>query len=199
MNNTDELVVQMLKPPKDYIGAITELVTQGWGQCFGIHRDSDTLSRANWDSIIEELQDQVEDVNESYRVEGSHHWLAGLSDTMLCRILDCECEDWEDSHIVRHPDWESKGNKFFICHVCNKTAKITPIFGTVLNIKERLEEYPVLDEEKYSEMENDELMEYLEQEVGEESAEALAKHLYDEYSVSRVEDVSYEWIERWKA
>ena len=197
-NDRDAVAISALTPPEHYFGAINDLVEQGWGQFFGVHRDSDIHQQSNWDAIIKIFEDKGFEKYEDWRVEHSNHFLVGWADTMMIRILKCKCEDYEDALIVRHPDWESRGNKTWHCHTCNSTAQYTPIFTEVLEIRSRLEDYPILDEDVLSQREHEDLMKYLTQEVGEEHVEALHTYLSDEHSVSSSEDVRGQWIEEWK-
>jgi hypothetical protein len=196
----DRAAIEVLKAPDHYWGAQTELVEQGWGGTFGIHRDSDLLEKSNYETILKLFNEKYEQ-NEDWRIESASHFLVGWMDTLMVRVLKCKCEELGDSTmplILRHPDWESKGNKTWLCHTCNSPAFYTDIFVESLEILSKLEEYPVLDEEDYARREHEDMMEYLEQEVGEEHAPALFTYLFDTYSVSNSDDVRYEWIEEWK-
>lgn len=196
----DRAAIEVLKVPDHYWGAQTELVEQGWGGTFGIHRDSDLLAKSNYETILKLFNEKYEQ-NEDWRIESASHFLVGWMDTLMVRVLKCKCtEEDEDTmpSIYRHPDWESKGNMTWSCGTCDSPAFYTDIFMEALEIQNKLEEYPVLDEDDWSRREHEEMMEYLEQEVGDEYAPALFTYLFDTYSVSNSDDVRYEWIEEWK-
>lgn len=206
------MIEQGREHPDSYWGAVTDLQDQGWVLTFARHRDSDHLEISNYETILTSFAEKYE-LNEDYRVEGSSHWLVGWMDQMMVRALQCNCEDWEQAHITVHPDRESKGLKLWRCHTCGGDfgiANIRPIFYSAIEFKERMEEYPVLDEEDFSRREYEELMEYIESvassfvsrnegdtiaEGWEPDYEKIFEHLFREYSVSRVDDLNYEWIE----
>jgi hypothetical protein len=189
----DEAAIRALKVPEYYWGAQTELVREGWGTVFEIHRDSDLLAQSNYETIRQLLNEKYEEY-EDWQVEGATHWLVGWMDTLMVRVLKCKCtEENEDSM----PEIRRQGNKWW-CHTCDTTAQYTDIFKECLELKARLEDYPVLDEEDYSRREWEETIEYLASEVGEEYAEKLYNYLFDKYSVSRSDDIEYKWIEEWK-
>lgn len=198
MISVDEALKESLTPPDHYYGAITDLVRQGWAQVAGIHRDSDVLSMSNWETMLSHYREKYSD--EDFRIEGSSHWLVGWSDCLLVRALDCGCEDSEiaDFSYTTVPlDNETTGKAWY-CWTCEQEATIQPIFEDAMEFAERLENYPVLDEEDFSERENNELMEYLEQEVGEADVQDLAEYLFDQHSVCNVDDVSQAMIDAWK-
>jgi hypothetical protein len=207
-----EAVNETLERPRDYYGVIPELQEQGWGCTFGRHRDSDNLDISNYETILRAFAEKFE-LNEDYRVEGSSHWAVGWTDTLMVRVLQCDCEDWEEAEITQHPDSVHKGVKLWRCHTCGLDfgiERIRPIFQECLEFKASLEEYPLLDEEDFSRREHEELMEWLEDEVAsvirrnegetiEEDFEVetgeVARILFDDHSVSSVEDVDMGWIE----
>jgi len=198
--------------PEDYYGSITDLQDQGWIASFVKHRDSDHLDLSNYETVLTDFSEKYE-LNDDYRVEGSSHWAVGWLDTLMVRALQCKCEDWEDAHITVHPDRESRGLKLWRCHTCGTDfgiASVRPIFYSVAEYKERLEEYPVLDEEDFSRREHEELMEYLDQEVSafvrqhegdtiaedwEPDKDAIFQYLFDVHSVSHIDELDNAWIE----
>jgi hypothetical protein len=192
--NIDEAAVAALKVPEHYWGAQTELVNEGWGGITGIHRDSDLLDESNYETILKILDEKYEKY-EDWRVESASHWAVGWMDTLMVRVVKCECtEENEDSmpYIVR-----DMGDRWR-CDTCGTTAQYTDIFKECLELQAALENYPVLDEEDYSRREYEDTMEYLTNEVGEEHADKLFSYLFNTYSVSRSDDIHGEWIEEWK-
>jgi len=199
MISVDEALKEALTPPEHYYGAITDLVRQGWAQVAGRHRDSDTLGISNWETMLTFYNEKYE-VNEDFRVEGSSHWLVGWSDQLLVRALQCECEDWEEADFTFGTvalDNETTAQRWY-CRECGEEATVRDVFNDALEFQERLDSYPVLDEEDYSNREYEDMIKWLEQEVGDEHAGDLYSHLYDTYSAYRPDDVRYEWIEEWK-
>lgn len=208
-----EAIEEGREHPRDYFGSITELQDEGWVETFGRHRDSDNLQNSNFDAVLKTLSEKFE-LNDDYQVLGSSHWAVGWCDQIMVRALQCKCEDWEDADITAHPDNAAKGLKLWRCHTCGTDfgiESIRPVFYEMLEFKNRLEQYPLLDEEDFSRREHEELMEYIEREVsaicvrfqnGEEIKDDfeanpadVARILFDEYSVSHVDDLSYEWME----
>lgn len=194
MATLEQALTEALEPPDSYWGPITDLVQQGWAQVYGRHRDSDLLNISNFESMLEHYNENYE-VNDDFRVEGSSHWLVGWSDCLMVRALQCDCEDWEDADISFDPLPEPAG---WYCASCDKYAEVRQIFKDALDFQERMDEYPVLDEEDWSRREHEEFMEYIEQEVGTEYAEACARYLFDEYSYSCVEEIDWKVLEAWK-
>lgn len=198
MSDIDDAAIEVLQKPPDYFGEINDLVEQGWGGTFHVHRDSDTVDRCNWTSVIKIMEEKG--YENDIHVSSNNHWAVGWLDTLMVRVLRCKCDEdagFEPS-IRRHPDWESKGVKVWKCHNCLTIAQYTDAFVEALEIRARLEDYPILDEDKLSEMEHNEMYEWLEQEVGAKFASELQTHLYDEYSASHPDDVRWEWIKKWK-
>ena len=208
-----EAVNETMEHPENYFGAITDYQDNGWGCTFGRHRDSDNLDISNFETILKQFDEKYEK-NEDFRVEGSSHWAVGWTDQLMVRVLQCDCEDWENADIRIHPDSERKGLKLWRCHTCGLDfgiERVRQIFYDCLEIKNRLDDYPLLDEEDYSRREYEDLMEYLEREVPwhcnhlqndgriqdgfDCPVEDVARYLFDVHSVNNVEDLSGEWIE----
>jgi len=189
--SVEDALKEALTPPDHYWGAITDLVTQGWAQVAGRHRDSDLLDISNWETMLTHYNENYE-VNEDFRVEGSSHWLVGWSDCLLVRALQCNCLDWEKADFMYDPQIDK-----WQCQTCFKYGEVRPIFADALAFQERMNNYPVLDEEDWSRREHEEFMEYIEGEVGEEYTEACVSFLY-ECNYSRVEDIDWKVLEEWK-
>jgi len=190
--DVNKALEEALTPPDHYWGAITDLVTQGWAQVAGRHRDSDLLEISNWETMLTYYNENYE-VNEDFRVEGSSHWLVGWNDCLLVRALQCDCEDWEDADFYHEISSER-----FRCRTCATVGKIRPVFQDALDFQERINDYPVLDEEDWSRREHEEFMDYIEQEVGEEYVEACARYLFDEHSYCNVDDIDWKVLKAWK-
>jgi hypothetical protein len=189
----DEAAIEILTVPEYYFGAQTQLVSEGWGGTFGIHRDSDVLAQSNYETVLEIFKEKFEQ-NEDWRIESASHWAVGWMDTLMVRVLRCQCTEENEDSI---PEIRRQGNKWW-CHTCDTTAQYTDIFKECLELKARLEDYPVLDEDDLSQREHDDVIEYLTNEVGEERANKLFSYLFDKYSVSRSDEIRGEWIEEWK-
>lgn len=212
MITVEEALKEALEPPDHYFGAITDLVTQGWAQVASRHRDSDTLDISNWETMLTFYNEKYE-VNEDFRVEGSSHWAVGWCDTLLVRALECSCEDWEDADFVHEEGAVVKAlfdvDTVWRCRTCNsKTATPRQVFLDALDFAERLQNYPVLDEEDYSRREHEEFMEWLESElpyacrqIDEDldystvNIDKVAEYLFDVHSVCSTEDIGdISWV-----
>lgn len=96
-----------------------------WGECgdwlivISRHRDSDCLSRANYDAT-KEILGAIEGADEFLSEERSNHWAVG----------------WVD-YLIIDPSWDAGVRK-------------------AGEIRSELEDYPVVDEEKWSEYEMEE-------------------------------------------
>lgn len=126
-----------LEHPPDfaYYGDLHE--SEGWGRAFGQHRDSDALQRSNWFIISTDLKNRFpDDIHE----ESANHWAVGWVETLRVKVLiDPEKEITEDN--------------------------ITDAFKAVLEWKYKLEDYPVADEEHWTELEHEEMVNYLNDEI----------------------------------
>jgi len=92
--------------------------------CFlGVHRDSDSLSRSNFEVARRELA-ALDESGELYDIERAGHWAVG----------------WVDVIII-HPEAEA-------------------LIAFAEETKAALENYPVLDDEHFSELEHNEAAEY---------------------------------------
>jgi hypothetical protein len=178
--NLAEYASQLQERPQDYAGAIDDWMDEGYSNSvLSQHRDSDVLQRSNYEVISRDLLDRFPD---DVRTTVSNHWAVGWVESLHVRIYkeSINLEEIEPGKFYGHDSY-------------------TDAFIAAMEWKEKLDDYPVADEEDWSRREYEELIEYLEQEVGSEHAEALARWLFDEYSVSRVEDIrKIEWIDEWK-
>ncbi|MBA3355866.1 MAG: hypothetical protein H0U18_08000 [Pyrinomonadaceae bacterium] len=181
------LAEQSLEHPPNYAyyGDLHE--EDGWGSAFGQHRDSDALDRSNWEIITTDLLARFPD---DCAIESSNHWAVGWVETLRVRIT------------------------------INPTAPITltnltDAFHAVAEWKEKLDDYPVADEEHWSQLEYDEAVTYLESEIpymwNRNHEEDMPEHLLentieaiisdhgtriDDIPSSAIEDALHEtWIE----
>lgn len=126
-----------LEHPADfaYFGDLHE--EDGWGRAFGVHRDSDALERSNWQVITEDLRERFP---EDFTSEEYSHWLVGWVETGRVRV-------------VRQPE------------LGVSEENLTDAFLAVVEWRERLNSYPVLDESRYSELEWSEFQKWVEAEA----------------------------------
>jgi len=131
-----ELANAALRLPHDfaYYGDLHE--RDGWGRAFGVHRDSDTLERSNWQVITRELRERfpAEFITEQYS-----HWLVGWVETGRIRVL-------------HNPELGNEQN-------------LTEAFHAVVEWWQRLDRYPIADERAHSELETQELRAHIEAQV----------------------------------
>lgn len=115
-----------IEKPEDfgYWGSEDTFVT--WGFC-GVdkHRDSDTLQISNFKVISTDLMEKYPD---DFRIETYRHWAVGSVDRLLCRVL------------------KNKENGVVI-------DNITDAFKSAMIWQDKLQEYPVADENDYAELE----------------------------------------------
>ena len=197
--------------PRDYFGPIPDLIDQGWAVVWGQHRDSDNLDKSNWDYVLKFLNENYK-VNEDFTVEGSSHWAVGWMDQLLVRALKCNCPVYDEQGLTNdpNPDFVQHAGNLYECITCGWSGTaIQPVFYDVYSMAQRVQDYPLLDEEDYSRREHEDFLDWIEQEfswacgqadLSEEQMEqieygAIAEHLYDNYSVSSVEDIGdASWI-----
>ncbi|NBP03959.1 MAG: hypothetical protein EBU90_28450, partial [Proteobacteria bacterium] len=72
-------------------------------------------------------------------------------------VFDRELRDEEDVLFERHRHWAVGWVEGFAIRVYDDNGAITGAFRKFHDLMERLEEYPILDDDRYSEVENDEL------------------------------------------
>lgn len=117
---------EAIKKPEDfgYWGSEDTFVT--WGFC-GIdkHRDSEALQRSNFKVISADL---IEKYPDDFRIETYRHWAVGSIDRLLCRVL----KNKEDGIVIDN---------------------ITDAFKSAMLWQDKLQEYPVADEDDYMELE----------------------------------------------
>jgi hypothetical protein len=174
-----EAAKKSLERPEHFIYYGDLYEEDGWGRAFGHHRDSDPLDESNWQVISEDLKERFPDDIEE---ESSNHFLVGWVETLRIRVL-------------KNP------------HRGITEENITDAFKAAIEWKEKLESYPVADEEHYSNLEHEEFTEYISNvthstwyeavedtirewdDVPDDFEEYVIRHLYDN-SISRVDEVS---------
>lgn len=131
----DKLAGMALQKPDDfgYWGSEDTFVT--WGFC-GIdqNRASSVLERSNFEVITKDLINRFPD---DFRIEGYKHWLVGHVDRLVCRVL--------------------KTPNSFI------DENITDAFRAAMFWHEKLMDYPIADEDHYSDMEFEEMIDTFKQ------------------------------------
>lgn len=176
-----------------YYGDLHE--ADGWGRTgLGQHRDSDELARSNWEVISKDLLERFPD---DFATESASHFLVGWVEELRVRVVKEEAAAELDGNF---DDLEEED--------------LTDAFKACIEWAEKLEDYPVADEEHYSRLEYEELIEYLSNEVPgewdrqrnddcmgeddpeyqkapEDLVEKVQRKLFDNYSVSRVDDIRH--------
>ena len=116
-----------IKEPEDfgYWGPKDTFVT--WGFCgFDKHRDSEAIDRSNFRVISENLMEKYPN---DFRIETYSHWAVGSVDRLLCRVL----KDKEPGVVIDN---------------------ITEAFKAAMVWQDKLQEYPIADEEDWMELES---------------------------------------------
>lgn len=166
-----ELAKEALRHPRDfmYYGS-NEQMFESWGYVWGYGRGADVMDESNFWTVYNRLKEQFPDDVEVHR---SNHWLCGWVEQLAVRILK--------------PDADSK--EF-------RDEDVTDAFREVLRFKTRVENYPVLDEEDYSEREWREMLEFVRAcGVEEENAERVLKNIMKhEDCAAHTEDLEDEMV-----
>ena len=159
-----EAAAEALRRPEHfaYYGDLDE--SDGWGRAFGVHRDSDVLEISNWETISADLAERFPD---DWTSESSSHWAVGWVEEGRVRVL-------------RDPDADIA------------EENLTEAFLAVLDWKERLDEYPVADEEDFSRREWEDFEETLTQcyDVPEEDVHYAAGYLFETHSVYHSDELT---------
>lgn len=115
-----------IEKPEDfgYWGPEDTFVT--WGFCgFDKNRDSEALQLSNFKVISSDLMEKFPD---DFRIETYRHWAVGSVDRLLCRVL----KNKETGVVIDN---------------------ITDAFKAAMVWQDKLQDYPVADEEDYMKME----------------------------------------------
>lgn len=178
-SSLEEYERELKRHPTDYFGIINDLMDDGFSNAmFSISRDSDALEISNFETVKRILGKWVERSGWTEGEDGEDYYDGAVS-------------------IESSSHWAVGWVETIHVRMRNRKGEFTKAFRVACGLAEDLRNYCVLDEDDYSRREYEELSEYLEGEVG-ENAEELARHLFDAYSVSRIDDIRYEWIEQWK-
>lgn len=120
VENIEKYAKQATTKPEDfgYWGSEDMFVTWGFTN-IDQNRDSDTLERANFKFITEELMTIFPD---DYRIETYNHWAVGSVDRLVCRVY----EDNTDKKVI--------ASSFYLA----------------MEWLDKLDDYPVADEETYT-------------------------------------------------
>jgi hypothetical protein len=125
--NLIKCATDALKKPEDfgYWGPEDTFIT--WGFC-GIdeNRDSGCLGKSNFHTVS---QDLINRFPEDFRIESYRHWLVGQVTRLVCRVLHHEGEITD-------------GN-------------ITEAFKAAMEWQDKLSDYPVADEDHYSQLQDE--------------------------------------------
>lgn len=185
-------------PDSFYTSSDKAYVTHG--VVAGITRDSDVLDQSNWSVWLREMgitqtpnvraatgnpcglgthtHDYVEPDEDNAFVMTSSHWACGWVDTLMVRV---------------YLNPEHTGDE------ADEEEVYTPEFLKAYELREQLANYPVLDEEDYSERETQDTYDTLVScyHVPEENAWAAVSYLNEYHDVCRGDDIRdsavYEW------
>jgi len=134
-----------LQKPEDFGYWGSEDMFKTWGFC-GIdkNRDSDIREVSNFDSISKDL---LKRFPEDFRIETYSHWAVGSVDRLICRILKQELPFKDEI----------------------KEEDITIAFHSAMEWLDNLDDYPIADEDDYSEKQFQEAIESIKYWVDENS------------------------------
>lgn len=153
------------------------------------HRDSDNLQNSNFDYMVKQLTK-----------------LIGEEDDEISRGEFSGISNW---HIESFNHWLVGWVEYIVVKVYNSDNETTEAFNLMHDFNRAIEDYPVLDEEDYSEREYNDLINYLKFEIAsidrcsevglvnpnEDSHEAIASKVCSELNSSSVEDIRSGMIE----
>jgi hypothetical protein len=168
--NVESFVWDTLKRTRDipdfsYSGDLP--IGESWGFTLGVHRDSDVLSRSNWEVISGDMESRFPDDTE---VIHCRHWAVGWYDHLTIRLMDSNGLITEAARAIY--DWHCK-----------------------------LSDYPVANEDRFSELEYGEKIESMEESIrvalhcspywiGSSNVDSILEHIRinDERSYDRAYD-----------
>lgn len=128
-----ELAKASLQRPDNYAYWGDKSESGGWGRAFGQSRDSDALERSNFEVITTDMLERFPD---DFAIERDNHWAVGWVETGRVRVL-------------KNPDDEIT------------LDNLTDAFHACLEWKAKLDNYPVANEEHFSELEWREFTEFV--------------------------------------
>ena len=200
-----DLAESALASPKSYYGELLELTSAGYGRTISKHRDSDVLDISNYETAremlarVESLEQALGRDEELYEIAGSNHWGVGWLDELVVRVfrpsylerLRAAGETIEPEELGAY--WRENRHELDELGLAPEYEEIETIWLVLADISASLEQYPILDEEDYSEREYEELVEHLR--FYGDSAGELVEHVH-ELGYSRAEEIGNEEIER---
>lgn len=165
----EQAAIQALKHPDSFFTS-DERIGTTHGFTISVHRDSDILDQSNWEVIKDDMISRYGHGDDpDVFVHRSMHWAHGWSEELAVRVYD-----------KRYP-----------------TVKIiSDAFVAIMAWTEKLEDYPVADEQHYSEMEHADAIETLENSYGvskEKSGEAFS-WLFDTYSYCSADEYNVDAV-----
>lgn len=135
----DDLIEVALERPSDFGYSGDKDLFSTWGIAYGLgtSRDASFLAKANWETILEEIDDYEAEVMRS------RHWAFGWTNQLIFDVTDPATVEWL---------WELKG---------------------------ALEQYPVLDDQKFSSIEHEEMQKAIDNYL----LDIILDHMVDEYDI----------------
>lgn len=126
-----------------------------------VTRDSSALDRSNWRVIVADLKEQFsseDGVNDNDSYENVSNW-------HIERFSHCVC-GWIDYLIVNvYKDSSAYDNGDHEFAIRYEKQVTTPAFDTMIDWQQRLDNYPVANEEDWSNLESEELDSFLMDEI----------------------------------
>lgn len=131
------------------------VVTKTWAlSVFGTHRDADSVVRSNWTTLLKMLEAKPEWAD-SWCVSHVSCSLVGWRDHLSIQVFTTKTEEvWENDQ------WVTK-----------EVEALTPIARFIHEISQKLDGYPVLDDDHLSELEYNETYDYWWAELKDDGAE----------------------------
>jgi hypothetical protein len=125
----------------------------------GQHRDSELLDRCNWQAALNYLNENYPDnENEDWYIHSAGHWAVGWVEKIMVRVF-------------KNPDADDKFTE----------DNITEMYDDLVDFVSGVQEYPILDESLYSEMEYREVLDSIDQN-------------YPSWAASPDADIIYSWL-----
>lgn len=162
MEGIEEAAEQSLKKPQDYISFGTDPSTEGFGRTIQAHRDSDLIEVSNYEVIKADIFENYPD-DDSYELN-DNHWAVGWIKTLCVRVYKPVMYRWV----------------------------ITDAFKAIYAWQEKLDNYPIADEEDYSRREWEMWEKWCELEG---LTEEQQRYLQEEFLVNRSDEVTEEMMQ----
>jgi hypothetical protein len=186
-----ELAASGLNHPQDASFDDERLFVSWAGTPVTTHRDADVLTRSNFRVISEELTTSYAD--EVYVLHAGH-WAVGWVEFLVVKVFKDDVEiPWDRYDTVSADDVQAVAEGY--CDV-DPIEAFTPAFCELHDWVEKLDGYPVADEDDWSQLEYDELLETLtgSYDVPADHAGAVAEKVHDA-GYSYADDISEELVE----